>query len=141
MAETRSVSVTGKELVEFAKEAKKWRHAVRFRPALGASTLAGGANEVAVCEICHRPFLYNGDVRMPETCGRDRCMRLRGSGAMTDEAWTLPPKTANAAPVPAALPDPVCHCICHLNAYQREWGFASTSTEVRDRCEHCMQPV
>lgn len=130
--------MTGQELVAFAKEYKR---ILAHQPELG------GATEVAICQACTRPFLYNTHVRMPDTCGRDACSR--GEPDQTID-WVLPPKlprpkrtrkakTPTAEEAPA--PEPICWCSCHANVYQDRWGMIPDDIEWVQGCEHCARPV
>jgi hypothetical protein len=103
-----------------------------------------GATETGVCRSCHQPFLFNGHVHMPETCGVERCMVAMGEHAdlrvLTEGATppAAPPKTrkvvrrATTEPGPT---EPICNCICHLNT--NTTGLVSDSAQ--DFCEHCAQ--
>lgn len=102
-----------------------------------------GATEIGICKSCRQPFLFNGHVLMPETCGRERCMvaadehvdlRVLTKGVTPPAA---PPKTRRvpvrretAEPGPT---EPVCNCICHLNT--NTTGLVSDSAQ--DTCNHC----
>lgn len=105
-----------------------------------------GATEVGVCKSCRQPFLFNGHVLMPDTCGTERCMIAADEHAdlrVLTEGGTppvAPPRTRRAVPTPeeiVSFPDAtICTCVCHAVSNLAEYGIVSDD-DAPDTCDHC----
>lgn len=146
--------MTGEEMVRVVQELRK---VLRYR----TDAKGGGADEIGVCIQCRRPFFYSSRFRdVPENCGRNACMtgqpeqEIDFDGLLEEAKKSRrkgPPRTKKP-PIEQQLADdydigdpqlaaePICECICHLNAYQEAWGFVPDRLSLVEVCEHCIKP-